>query len=322
MTSVTVVIPAYDEGDAFASALVSIADCFALHRGEYSFKYLIVDDGSRDETYAAAVRFARWRPEARVLRHERNLGLGAALRTAIREIDTQFAVVLDADLSYSPATAMELIEALEREHADIALASPYMHGGAVRNVSLPRRVLSREANRLLSMATGGRYATITCMVRAYRVEALRRLKFRSNGMEAVPEMLLWGLRNHMRVVELPATLEWSHERRASGGRLRVSSVAPRVAATVLMACHHRPTLWLALPGLFPGLLPLVVGVLLALHLNGKSLAIGTTATIVVQYASLALFSGQLAAYFGRKLYHSHQRNGVRANGYDAPGRTA
>ena len=321
MTRVTVVVPAYNEGETFAGALVTIADYFSKHRGGgYDFNYLIVDDGSRDETYAVASSFAGRRSDVRVLQHDRNRGLGAALRTAFAAIDSDIAVVLDADLSYTPATAMELIEQLEREGADIALASAYAHGGNVTNVPLVRRILSREANRLLSLATCGRFATLTCMVRAYRVEALRRLTFASNGMDSVAEMLLDGLRKQMRVVELPATLSWSEERREAGGRFRPLSAIRRIGATCLMACRYRPALWLALPGLFPGLLPLSVATLLILRVNGPTLAIGTTTVVVVQYSSLALFSGQLAAFFGRRLYHRHHPNGVN-NGYNVPSRS-
>ena len=222
MTSVTVIVPAYNEGAAFGASLTTLADYFAMHRGdEREFHYLIVDDGSSDETFEAAQRFARWRDNVRVLRHERNRGLGAALRTAFAQTNTDMAVVLDADLSYSPAIAMELIEALERENADIALASAYMSGGSVVNVPFVRRVLSREANRLLSLATGGRYATLTCMVRAYRTEVAKRLEFCSDGMIAIPEMLLNALRQKMRVIERPATLQWSKERAAQVRRLQL-----------------------------------------------------------------------------------------------------
>jgi glycosyltransferase involved in cell wall biosynthesis len=306
MTSVTVVIPAFNEGAVFAATLVTIADYFAKHRGGgYQFTYLVVDDGSTDETYDIASTFAGQRGDVRVLRHDQNRGLGCGLRTAVAAIESELAVVLDADLSYAPATAMELLEALDRENVDIALASPYSPGGAVRNVPFGRRILSREANRLLSLATCGRYATLTCMVRAYRVEALKRLEFAQNRMDAIAEMLLDALRKDMRVLEVPATLCWSEDRRAAGGRFRTRPVVTRIVTTCLMACRYRPALWLALPGLFPGLLPLSVAILLAFHVRGSMLATATMAVIVVQYSSLALFSGQLATFFGRRLYHRY-----------------
>jgi len=197
---------------------------------------------------------------------------------------------------------MELVETLEQKGADIALASAYAPGGSVGNVPFLRRILSREANRLLSLATGGRYATLTCMVRAYQADAARRLEFRSDGMTAVPEMLLSGVRQHMRIVEIPAALRWSDERVAARRGFSVSRAASQTSATVALAFRHRPSLWLAVPGLFPGLLPLVVALLLILRVGAATLAVATTVTIIVQYTSLALFGGQLAAFFGRKCY--------------------
>jgi dolichol-phosphate mannosyltransferase len=326
MTGVTVIVPAYNEGAAFAGALSALADYLAMHRGGgYDFHYLIVDDGSDDDTGAVAATFARWRRNARVLRHDRNLGLGAALRTAFAAVDTELAVCLDADMTYAPAVAMELIEALERGNCDIALASPYMPGGAVVNVPFARRVLSREANRLLSLATSGRYATLTCMVRAYRAPVARELQFRSNDKPAVAEMLLDALRKNLRVLEVPATLAWTEERRSSRGGFNLPGIAAQIGRTMQLAFRHRPALWLAVPGLFPGLLPLVVALLLIFRVNAATLAAGTTATIVIQYTSLALFTGQITTFLGRKLSQKRhfQSNGARRkNGYDPSSRTA
>jgi glycosyltransferase involved in cell wall biosynthesis len=326
MSGVTVIVPAYNEGSAFAGSLAALADYLAIHRGSgYEFQYLIVDDGSTDETNAVAAAFARRRRNVRVLRHERNRGLGAALRTALAAVDTELAVVLDADMSYSPAVAIELLEALENARADIALASPYIHGGAVRNVPFARRVLSREANRLLSFATGGRYSTLTCVVRAYRVCAARELEFASDDKPAVAQMLLDGLRKNLQVIEVPATLQWSDERRSRRSTLATRRVASQIGTTALLAFRYRPTLWLAVPGLFPGLLPLVVALLLILHVKATTLALGTAATVVIQYASLALFTGQITTFLGRRFRQKRrfQSNGARTpNGYDASSRTA
>ena len=302
-------------------SLTVLAEYFALHRGGYDFRYVIVDDGSTDETLQVAKSFARWRPNVRVLTHDRNRGVGAALRTAFEGIHTDIAIVMDTDLSYEPAVAMQLIEVLDREGADVATASPYLRGGSVVNVPLVRRVLSREANRILSLATSGRCSTVTCMVRAYRVEALRQLEFRDDGKAAIAEILLSAIRKKMRVVEVPATLQWSQSRRRGSRRIDPLNLAAQIWATLRLAFRHRPSLWLAVPGLFPGLLPLVVGVLLIARANTRVLEAGTIATLVVQYASLALFTGQITSFFA---HTSRKRDpltkGVRDNGYSLPPR--
>lgn len=308
MTSVTVVVPAYNEGLALSANLVAISDYFAIHSATFDFRYLIVDDGSTDETFAVAQTFARFRRNVTVVSHDRNYGLGRAIRTAIEHADGEYTIVLDADLSYSPNLAMTLLEELDRSGADIALASAYMRGGRVANVPFMRRVLSREANRLLSLAAGGRYATLTCMVRAYRTAILKALELREDGMQGSAEILLAALRKNAKVVELPAELKWSAERRDTRGTPHIEKIARQTWATLRMAFSYRPSLWLAVPGLFPGLLPLVVGILLLMHVSASTLAIGTAATVAVQYTSLAIFAGQLGTFFTRALIHS--RNGA------------
>ena len=319
MTSVTVVIPAYNEGMAFGCSLARIADYFAMHASQYRFEYVIVDDGSSDQTTEIAQCFAQWHRNVSVIRHDCNLGLGAALRSAFRTLRTEYAIVLDADLSYTPTTGMELLEALERENADIALASPYMRGGSIVNVPPVRRILSREANRLLSMAAG-HFSTFTCMVRAYRVSALKKLTFRSDRMAAIPELLLGAMKRHVRIVEVPAALTWSDERRSAGGRLNVTRALAQTVQITGLSFRHRPSLWLAVPGLVPGLLPLVVAVLLFLHVNATTLAAATVATVAVQYASLALFAGYVGAFVaGTHMRRHHQfiQKRIHTNDYHA-----
>lgn len=320
MTTVTVIVPAYNEGAGFASTLVRIADYYAMHaQSGYDFHYVIIDDGSTDQTYAAAQTFARFRKNVTVLRHDANRGLGAAMRTAFERLATDYAIVLDADLSYTPTTGMELLEALERENADIALASPYMRGGGVVNVPPARRILSREANRFLAFAAG-RFNTFTCMVRAFRVSALKRLRFASDRMASVPELLLSAMKGHVRIVEVPATLKWSDERRWGGHRFSPFRAASQTAEIVALAFRYRPSLWLAVPGLFPGLLPLVIGLLLLFHASAGTIAIASAITIAIQYTSLALFAGRLGAFFARGHLHRplhHIQKRVHTNDYDS-----
>lgn len=319
--TVTVIVPAFNEGATFAATLVSIAEYFSVyHTGGYDFEYLIVDDGSTDETGEVAALFARFRSNVRILTHPQNRGLGAALRSAFAAVRSDVALVFDADLSYPPALGMQLVEALDRENADIVTASAYMRGGAIENVPWTRRVLSREANRLLSLATSGRYATLTCMVRAYRRDALERLAFASDGMDANTEIAFDALRKRMRLFEVPATLRWSSERRTAGARIAPLRLARQTWRTLAMAFSYRPALLLAVPGLFPGLLPLVVALLLIMHASPRVLALGTAITVTVQYASLAIFAGQLGTFFTRPL-RQRRTQGV-TNAHHAPKRTA
>ena len=299
MTSVTVLVPAYNEGITLGANLVKLEDYLSLYSDRYTFDFVIVDDGSVDNTLDVARSFARFRRNAIVLAHPKNAGLGRSLRTGFSVATGEYILTLDADMSYSADLAVELLEAIERDGADIALASPYMRGGEVVNVPWTRRVLSREANRFLSLATNGRYATLTGMVRVYRRAFVAGLEPHSSGMEINPELLFLAIRSGGKIVEVPARLQWSEERRTNRVRTNAAKLAKQAVAVARTGFTFRPSLWLAIPGLVPGLLPVVVAVLLMIHVSAHVLAIGTAVTVVVQYASLAIFAGQLTSFFAR-----------------------
>lgn len=214
MIGVTVVIPAHNAGAPFAGSLPTIADHFSLYRsGGYDFSYVIVEDGSSDETRAVAQRFARWRSNVRVVSHLCHRGVGAALRTAFNDLHADYAIVLDPHLGYAPSTGMELLEALERENADIAVASSRLPGRVVR---------LRGTYGAAKLGFGGAYEALVGLVRAYRVAALQRLSFSADGVEALPELLARALHGGMNVIAVPAT-PW-HETRRAGVREAVRSM--------------------------------------------------------------------------------------------------
>jgi len=171
---VIVTLPAYNEEEALPALLRRIA---AAPGGPY--RTFVVDDGSQDATAARAEALRELLPELRVLRHERNRGLGAALVTgwtaALEALGDDGAVVtMDADNTHDPALIADLVRAL-REGADVAIASRFAPGGGEVGLSPLRRLLSRGACLFLAAARPAPgVRDYTCGYRAYRAGVLRR----------------------------------------------------------------------------------------------------------------------------------------------------
>lgn len=209
MTSVAIVVPAYNAGPDFGANLVRFADHFAPYRDSYNLDYIIVDDGSTDDTLKFGEAFARYRRNVTIIRHQRRCGLGQMLRTAFLRVCAQYTIVVDGSVSYAAAAAVDLLETLETSGADLAIASPYMRDGHVLHGPRMELIRARVANRILSLLTLGRYASFTCILRAYRTEFLKRLSFTRDGADVIPELLFAAIRAGGRIVERPTRKEWN-----------------------------------------------------------------------------------------------------------------
>jgi dolichol-phosphate mannosyltransferase len=198
-----VIFPAYNEERAIRPTLLALVE--AMRGREAEVRAVLVDDGSADRTIAeaeGAIADSGGSLPLTVLRHDRNRGLGAGLRTGIywcldQASDDDVIVTLDADNTHPPALIPELVRTLEGGY-DLAIASRYRHGSAVRGVPAYRRALS-DVGRLvfqgLCPIPGVR--DYTCCFRAYRVPLLRRARLvygdalcTARGFEAVMDLLL------------------------------------------------------------------------------------------------------------------------------------
>lgn len=141
--SLTIVIPAYNERDNLPRV---VGDALAFGRRACSgFEVLVIDDGSSDGS--ADVLAALAAPELRVIRHPRNLGLTAALRTGFFGAAREFVTWIPADGQIAPSELLKILDAWGGE--DLVL-STYRHRGD----GLGRALMSRGLRLLLFAVTG------------------------------------------------------------------------------------------------------------------------------------------------------------------------
>ncbi|HDY88148.1 MAG TPA: glycosyltransferase family 2 protein [bacterium] len=218
MKHISIIIPAYNEEDTISNTIDSITSYMNNFKDRFSWEMIIVDDGSKDRTYEILKNAAARDSHIKVLKHFTNMGQGSALRTALPHTKGDIVVVMEADLNYSPEHIVKMIEKMESDNLDIVLASAYAREGIVQNVPFFRRVLSRYANKFLSYAFRGNYSTLTCVVRCYRGDVIRDLFLTSSGMEINLEIMEIAEILNLKVGEVPAVLNWSTERKATGRR--------------------------------------------------------------------------------------------------------
>jgi glycosyltransferase involved in cell wall biosynthesis len=191
----TIAMPAYNERATIAGAVESV-----LAAALSDYELVVVDDGSTDGT-RELLEARAWPEQVRVLRHDRNRGKGAALRTALTEARGRFTTVLDADLEYSAGDIPALIEPLRNGDAEAVFGtrgfqshSAYSFWYVVGN-----RTVTFAANLIYNswvsdMMTGHK---------ALPTELFRSLDLRERGFAIEAEITARLLSRGVRIYEVP-----------------------------------------------------------------------------------------------------------------------
>jgi dolichol-phosphate mannosyltransferase len=199
-----VVVPLKDEADGVPSLLDHLDRLAAELRDVAACEFVFVDDGSTDATAALLEVAVATRAHARLVRHEHNRGIAAAIRTGLLATDAQFVASIDADLSYDPREILHMLPLLAS--ADLVTASPYHPAGGVRNVPGWRLSLSRTLSWLYRRLLRTDVHTWTACFRLYRRAAVVDLPQHYPGFLGTAELLVRVLRRGGRVVEHPCVL--------------------------------------------------------------------------------------------------------------------
>lgn len=173
-----VALPAYNEEDCLPGLLARFRKLFARHP-EWDGIVIVVDDGSRDRTAEVTLEWAGKMP-VRLVRHEKNKGLGEAIKTGLRSAAAlstspdDVLVCMDADNTHPPRHVPSMMREIERG-ADMVIASRYRPGSEQHGVPLHRMAMSYGALLLFSIflrIPGVR--DYTCGFRAYRMDLIQR----------------------------------------------------------------------------------------------------------------------------------------------------
>lgn len=212
---VAVVVPAWNEagkiGEVVRKVPRRLASCV-----------IVVDDcssdGTADEARAAGAE--------RVIRHERNRGVGAAIRTgleAAREAGFEIAAILSGDDQHEPEELTRVLEPLFAGAADLVQGSRWLPGGATPGIPPGRRWLTRVYPVLFRLASGSPCTDGTNGLRAFRLALLDdpRIRLAQDWLdryELEPYLLFQAVRCGYRVREAPVTVRY-HGRGTSKMRL-------------------------------------------------------------------------------------------------------
>jgi glycosyltransferase involved in cell wall biosynthesis len=192
VSGLTLFFPAYNEEEIIEKTVREALRVAATVTDDY--EVIVVDDGSSDGTVAAVEAVAASDPHVRVVRHDRNRGYGAALRTGFAQARKDYVFFSDADGQFDLAELTKLV--------DQTANAPVVVGYRVKRSDPPHRLfIAKTYNLIVRAIFGLRVRDIDCAFKLLRREVLSRVDLESNGAFISSELLIKLRRAGVPIVE-------------------------------------------------------------------------------------------------------------------------
>ncbi|MGD8450628.1 MAG: glycosyltransferase family 2 protein [Phycisphaerae bacterium] len=196
----SVVIPVYNEKNTLFEIIRRVlAAPITLDR-----ELVLVDDCSRDGTLDLYEKLPQEFPEARlrVIKHAKNQGKGAALRTGFAAAQGDIILVQDADLEYDPQDYPQLLQPILDGKADVVYGSRFVGGDAHRVLYYWHYVGNRLLTLLSNMFTNLNLTDMETCYKVFKAEVIKNIRLRSDRFGIEPEVTAKVARGRWRIYEV------------------------------------------------------------------------------------------------------------------------
>ncbi|MFN0070622.1 MAG: glycosyltransferase family 2 protein [Chloroflexota bacterium] len=298
----SVVIPALNEENGIADIVGRLERVLPSLEavGVQNLEIIVVDDGSTDRTAEVAARS----PLVRVVKHEKNRGYGAAIKTGFAEARGELLAFTDADGTYPPERFDALCQAILRDGADVVVGS--RRSGEASEMPLVRQIGNFVWSNLVSLIGNHRVADPASGMRVIRRDVLEKLYPLPDGLNFTPVMSTRSVHEDLKVVEVPI----AYRERVGRSKLSVVRDGIRFLTTIVgTSLEYNPVKVLGMLGLLSLGLAAIIGVaLLGIRIQGVTRLdtwwiFGVFSALVLSVAGVSLFGLGVTFNYLVTLFH-------------------
>ena len=193
---ISILMPVYNE-------IKTIEDILELVKNlKMEKEIVIIDDFSTDGTREFLKKeYGDGFGEIRVFYHDKNMGKGAAIRTAIGEARGDYIVVQDADMEYSPKDIVAMAELAEKEELKALYGSRFLRSW--KSTSFPHFLVNKSLTVLTNMLFGGNLTDMETCYKMVKTDIIQGLDIRAERFEFEPEVTAKLLKKGIDIKEIP-----------------------------------------------------------------------------------------------------------------------
>ena len=196
--SLSIIIPVFNEKNTIKTILEKVLKFKSLEK-----EVIIVDDCSNDGTAEIIKNLENANTEIIFVKHTKNQGKGAAIKTGLSVAKKELILIQDADLEYDPSDYDELLKPLLSNDADVVFGSRFLGGGTVR-VHLFWNFL---ANKILTLITNifvnMNFTDIETGYKVFRSDAIKSINLQENSFGIEPEITIKLAKKKFKFYEVP-----------------------------------------------------------------------------------------------------------------------
>ncbi|MBQ1623502.1 MAG: glycosyltransferase family 2 protein, partial [Bacteroidales bacterium] len=163
-------ISLYNEEESLRELVAWIDRALAPHH--YEYEIILVDDGSRDNSWKIVEELSREYPQIRGISFRRNYGKSAALYCGFEAARGDIVVTMDADLQDSPEEIPEMMRMIREEGYDLVSGWKKKRYDNVATKNLPSKLYNATARKV----TGIKLHDMNCGLKAYRNEVVKNIE--------------------------------------------------------------------------------------------------------------------------------------------------
>jgi glycosyltransferase involved in cell wall biosynthesis len=202
--TLSVVVPCFNEASTIERSLERL---LAVEDDCLKIEAIVVDDGSLDGSVRIVEGFCGRDRRVALVRHERNRGKGAALRTGFARCTGDFVTVQDADLEYDPLDLRKLVQPIAEGRADVVYGSRFRGKKNAGGLWGLHRAGNLFLTAVSNLFTGLALTDMETCYKVFRADVVKSLDLREDRFGIEPEMTAKTAALGVRIAEIPISYE-------------------------------------------------------------------------------------------------------------------
>jgi len=171
--TLSLIVPCYNEARTIETCIEKIMDTF---QGQsFSLEVVVVDDASTDGSWQILEKINQKHSEIRIIKHEKNRGKGAALRTGFIHATGDFVGIQDADAEYDTRDYLNMLKPLVDNRADVVYGSRYLRPDTRRVLYFWHTWMNKTLTSISNMFTNLDITDMETCYKLFRREVIQKI---------------------------------------------------------------------------------------------------------------------------------------------------